>query len=142
METKRKKLTLHLLSHLLPTDTYGEELHVHYFNYQFVNHAGVQIEVSFTEFGRPEKVTLDVDDVLNWLRIFRARSAPSFVLKANIKSNDVPIKINGEDSYRMVPSTQRDEVFVIDISVKGIFTLVYMLRFKIVGKILIKMYNI
>lgn len=96
---------------------------MYYFNYQFVNRAGVQIEVSFTEFGRPEKVTLDVDDVLNWLRIFRARSPPSFVLKANIKSNDVPIKINGEDIYRMVSSTQRDEVFVIDISVKGMFTL-------------------
>lgn len=107
---------------LQPPDTYGEELHVYYFNYQFVNHAGVQIEVSFTEFGRPEKVTLDVDDVLNWLRIFRARSPPSFVLKANIKSNDVPIKINGEDLYRMVSSTQRDEVFVIDISVKGMST--------------------
>ena len=122
LATQKPILQSPLLFFLQQLDTYGEELHIYYFNYQFVNRAGVQIEVSFTEFGRPEKVTLDVDDVLNWLRIFRARSPPSFVLKANIKSNDVPIKINGEDSYRMVSSTQRDEVFVIDISVKGMFT--------------------
>ena len=96
---------------------------MYYFNYQFVNNAGVQIEISFTEFGRPEKVTLDVDDVLNWLRIFRARSPPSFVLRANIKSNDQPIKINGEESYKMTPNDHRDEVFVIDVSATGkIFT--------------------
>lgn len=100
-------------------DSFGEELHIFYFNYQFVNRAGVQIEISFNEFGRPEKVTLDVDDVLNWLRIFRARSAPAFVLRANIKSNDAPIKINGQDSYRMEASDHRDEVFVIDVSQNG-----------------------
>jgi len=64
-------------------------------------------------------VTLDIDDVLNWLRIFRARTAPSFVLRANIKSNDAPIKINGQESYRMEASDQRDEVFVIDVSQNG-----------------------
>lgn len=90
-----------------------------YFNYQFVNHAGVAIEVSFNEFGRPEKVTLDADDVLNWLRIFRARALPVFVLRASVKSNDAPLKINGENVYEMQPMNQRNEVLVIDISNNG-----------------------
>lgn len=101
------------------SDTFGEELHVYYFNYQLVNHAGVQVEIAFNEFGRPEKVTLDVDDVLNWLRIFRARSPPVFLLRASIKSNDAPLKINGQSVYEMPVMERRDEVVVVDVSVKG-----------------------
>lgn len=96
-------------------------MNVYYFNYQFVNYAGGQVDISFEEFGRPETVRLDADDVLNWLRVFRSREDPFFVLKATNKSNGVPLKINGEDEYHMMSHDNRLDVFVIDISATGEF---------------------
>lgn len=100
-------------------DNQGEELKTYFFNYQFLNNVGSQVDISFNEFGRPEKVTLDTDDVLNWLRVFRSRQDPFFFLKATNKSTGTPLKINGADEYAMKCHTSRNSIDIINISASG-----------------------
>ena len=114
-----KKLCINYF-YLFITDLKGEELKTFYFNYQFVNHAEGQVDITFEEFGRPEKVTLDADDVLNWLRVFRSREKPNFILKASKKSNGAPLKINGQNTYTMLSNSVRNSVTIVDISLTGI----------------------
>ena len=104
-------------------DEKGEELKTFYYNYQLLNHAGGKVDISFYEFGRLEKVTLDSDDVLNWFRVFRAREDPYFVLRATNKSNGAPLKMNGMDQFEMFSHSSRYTVSVIDISSDGKRTL-------------------
>ena len=89
------------------------------FNYQLVNKVGGPVEISFEEFGRLERVTVDTDDILNWLRIFRSRTVPVFNLQAKSKQTGVPVKINGQDTFMLQTTNNRNQLIVVDITEQG-----------------------
>ena len=101
------------------TDTRSNELKVYRYNYQILNKVGSEIVISYSEFGRLEKIALNSDDILDWFRIFKSTFEPEFTLVATLHGSGIPLLLNGQKEYKLTTVENPDTLVVIPVTIES-----------------------
>ena len=89
------------------------------FNYQIVNKVGVEIVISYSEFGWKEEINLSPEDILDWYRVFQAIKEPVFTIRASIKGGGMNFLIAGQIEYILKPMSEENLIIVLPVTAES-----------------------
>lgn len=89
------------------------------YNYQIVNKIGVDITISYSEFGLMEKINLPPEEILDWYRVFRATKEPIFTIRASIKGGGMNFLIGGQTEYNLKAMTEENLLVVLPVTAES-----------------------
>ena len=94
------------------------------FNYQIVNKVGVNIVISYSEFGWKEDINLAPEEILDWYRVFRAIKEPVFTIRASIKGGGMNLLIAGQTEYSLKTMVEDNMLIVLPVTAESKFATV------------------
>ena len=89
------------------------------FNYQIVNKVGVEVVISYSEFGWKEEINLSPEEILDWYRVFQAIKEPAFTIRASIKGGGMNFLIAGQIEYSLKPMSEENSIIVLPVTAES-----------------------
>ena len=112
-----------IFAHIIGTSFSGNESVVeprkYVFNYQIVNKVGIEIIISYSEFGWKEDITLSSEEILDWYRVFRAIKEPVFTIRSSIKGGGMNFLIAGQTEYTLKAMNEENSLIVLPVTAES-----------------------
>lgn len=84
-----------------------------------MNKVGIEIIISYSEFGLHEKVSLAQDEILDWYRVFRATKEPVFAITASMNGGGMEFLIAGQNGYSLKSMAEDNLLVVLPVTAES-----------------------